>query len=390
MTASKKLPLFLGLGFSLAGAGPALADQDVLTPTLALKEEFTDNLLFSTQDKQEDWITTVSPGLRLAKVTDRLNSSLNARLDASRYSRNQDLNALDQFLQGKVAYQTTQLLNLAVDGRYSKDSRVDRDLSSTGLIVGTSSRQQQKYGLSSNYTLSETTAALLSYSYEKNDLDNPLLVSYLGHNLNGGLSRDFSRYSFNTVGFFNLYYSSYQFSGVDEALYRAMVGAQKELTEKWQLHAEVGPNLTHMEYLTIDHTSDEWGTVGSLNLTYTGETTKGALGLSQEEGTGASDITGTTSRTSFTFSAERKITEDLNAKFTSSYTINQTSRAQFVGQDLDRRTVNLLPRLSYQLTRDLSVEGAYSYDAVEDKINGSSSNRNLFTLRLVGQKPLWD
>ena len=51
------------------------ADEFKLTPSLAVKEEYNDNILYTQTDIQKDFITTISPGLALTDRTERMDLS---------------------------------------------------------------------------------------------------------------------------------------------------------------------------------------------------------------------------------------------------------------------------------------------------------------------------
>ena len=55
-----------------------LADDFKLIPSLAVREEYNDNIFGSVSDTVDDFITTISPGLELVERTERLDLGLSA------------------------------------------------------------------------------------------------------------------------------------------------------------------------------------------------------------------------------------------------------------------------------------------------------------------------
>jgi uncharacterized protein (PEP-CTERM system associated) len=84
----------------------AYADEFKLTPSLAVKEEYNDNILYTSTGAQRDFIATISPGLALTDRTERLDLSMLARLDHGLYSSHKELDATDQYYEitGKYAF----------------------------------------------------------------------------------------------------------------------------------------------------------------------------------------------------------------------------------------------------------------------------------------------
>ena len=100
----------------------AFADEFKLTPSLAVKEEYNDNVLYTRTNVQSDFITTISPGLALRDRTERMDIYLSGRLDRRLYSSQTDLNATDQYYQGAGKYALSPRLNLSGKAFYSDDA----------------------------------------------------------------------------------------------------------------------------------------------------------------------------------------------------------------------------------------------------------------------------
>ena len=55
----------------------AIADNFKLTPSVSVREEYTDNLFFSTSDEVDDYITTIFGGLDLLNMSNWVSNSFN-------------------------------------------------------------------------------------------------------------------------------------------------------------------------------------------------------------------------------------------------------------------------------------------------------------------------
>jgi uncharacterized protein (PEP-CTERM system associated) len=88
------------------------ADEVKLTPFLAAKEEYNDNILYAPSETYKDFFTMISPGLNFLQKTERLKVDLSGRADRRVYSRYSEFNATDQFYNGTGSYSLTERLGL--------------------------------------------------------------------------------------------------------------------------------------------------------------------------------------------------------------------------------------------------------------------------------------
>jgi uncharacterized protein (PEP-CTERM system associated) len=192
--------------FSIPFVRTACGDDFNLTPLVAVRGEFNDNLFFTEGDETSDFITTITGARDITEKTERLDAVLQARLDGRLYKDNTDLDALDQFYRASVGYQIEPRWGIAAEAAYIRDSRPDRDVLETGLVLSAQKRNRQFYGLSTDYAISEITSTSLSYSYEKDDWEDPRLTDSDVHAAYLGFSRDTSDYVQATTGRTNLGY----------------------------------------------------------------------------------------------------------------------------------------------------------------------------------------
>ncbi len=85
------------VGISMSIVDDAYTDECKLTPSLAVKEEYNDNILYTSTNTEKDFISTISPALALTNKTERTDFSLSGRLDHRLYSSHRDLNDTDQY-----------------------------------------------------------------------------------------------------------------------------------------------------------------------------------------------------------------------------------------------------------------------------------------------------
>ena len=120
---------------------PALADQTELTPSVNLKGQYNDNIFFDRRDEKSDYLAVITPGLEFMDKTERLDARLSAALPIYTYADYDELNSIDQNLKGSLRYLLTTRLSTSLNAGYIKDSQPDREITETGLVLGSVTRR---------------------------------------------------------------------------------------------------------------------------------------------------------------------------------------------------------------------------------------------------------
>lgn len=376
-------------------SAPALPAELKFIPLLTVREEYNSNILFdSTEDDTlDDTITTLSPGLRLTDRTERLDSSLQSLFHVIRYRTNDDLDATDQDHAARVTYRFTERWQGSADGGYTRDSRADRDIETTGRLLGTSTRKRTRGGGSTSYVLTEKAGVNLSYSYEKDNFDNPEDVDSTTQDAALSLSYDLSAWLPGTVAQAETTYALYDYPDSHVVDVACTVGASTKLSEAVALSAYLGRSKTRTrsEYTyfiwEIDDTSITRGNVGRVMLTYTGEKTSGNVSLYQ----GVNALSGSADavrRTSMQAGLRRKFTADIDGGISGEFYLNAAKQGELATEDIDERTWWVQPRLTWRITNDLSLESSYRYTRLKDTETDLKYVQSLAFLRLVWQYPM--
>lgn len=366
----------------------AFADGDSLVLSLGLKEEYNDNIFFTDEEEVDDFITTVSPGIELRRKYERVSASLKGLLDASLYSENSDLNDVDQNFNGDFLYLLTQRLSFSAGASYLRDSRPDREIDETGLVLGTDIRKRQHYNAGMGYKLTEITNANFTYAYDREDFDRLDSTDYNSHIIGLGLTHDLNYWLSSTTGRMNFGYGQYDYSTSDIDYYKLTIGAERQWTEIYSYYFDIGGRVTHSEFDSERTDDDSTGGVVKLGMRYKGELTRGNLFFSHDVGA-ASGRNGTTERTSVVFLLHRRFAEKLSGSLQGGYYLNKSDRGELAIDEIDERTVRITPRISYEFSRYFSLEGAYAYAHIKDKADCTSRERNQVFVRLVFEYPLF-
>ena len=76
-----------------------------------------------------------------------MQAALKLRLDGSMYQDHDSLNDIDQEYAASLRYALTERSSVFTNAKYRMDSRTDRDLTETGLILDAVEREQYRFSL---------------------------------------------------------------------------------------------------------------------------------------------------------------------------------------------------------------------------------------------------
>ncbi|PQP32944.1 hypothetical protein C6A36_01810, partial [Desulfobacteraceae bacterium SEEP-SAG10] len=148
------------------------ADEFKLIPSISVREEYNDNILYTSSDEIDDWITTISPGLELVERTEQLNLNLSATVSPFFYADHSDFDDVNQNYRARGSYQISELLGVNATARYDVSNRPDRDIETTGMVESVDERKRQDYGFGVDYQLTEIAAMALSFGYLRDNWDS--------------------------------------------------------------------------------------------------------------------------------------------------------------------------------------------------------------------------
>ncbi len=159
--------IFLVLLF-YAGSPRLSAAEVSITPSIAVREEYNDNIFLTGYQEESDFLTTVNPAVTLTYVTDREDLALDYRLYFDSYADNSDLNDVRQI--GSLDSTTSlyrDVFFLAVSDLYTRvpiDER--RQVAFDNLLANTTDTNRLTVNPYIEYPLSGTLVARAGYTYE--------------------------------------------------------------------------------------------------------------------------------------------------------------------------------------------------------------------------------
>ena len=400
------LKVIVFLVIILTWAGQLPADEFQIIPSLAVREEYDDNIFYSSSDKEDDFVTTVAGKLELIERTERLHLNLSGRVAPFWYADNSDLDEVDQDYRGRISYQLTPRTIGRSDGYFIIDHRPDRDIVSTGLAQNVDKRDRYHFGAGVNHMLSEVLAADLSYDYNRDDWDRAVIdqEDYKGHIVNLGFTYDMARWLEPTKGLLNFSYGNYKYDSSETDSFAGLIGAQHWFSETVNLTVNAGARYVDSDFKvpqlrfvppasfridTVNESNSGWGGVGRAVLEYRGEKARSNILVSHDMSP-ASGRLGPTVLTRAIFNLNYTPLEKLRLGLSGGYYRNRSDSGDFSAQDIDEDTYRIWPTISWEFYKNFSLEGGYYFTYLDDNEHDTTTKRHRVFLQLAYGLPLLD
>lgn len=381
--------------------GAALCDEFRIIPSIALREAYNDNIYFSTSDRVQSWTTTITPGLELTDRTEKMDLGLSAIVGINRYTDEPSLNSIDQHYKGRLGYTFDPTVNMQAETGWSRTSSPDRDIATTGIVLGNIQRDKTYGNIAGNWAISPRLAAGAFYSYEQDLYDSPTVSNLEWNQANVGLYYDLG---LATKARLIAGYAGYRFTSQDTNSFSGTVGVDYRYHELWTIVVDAGARYASTKYqvqelqfvppfflvpVKVDKTSEEWSGICTASIKYNGEKTISSLSFSYDLAP-ASGLSGAAQRTAFIFDIRHRLTYEFSGAFSTSYFLNYAAANQYGVNAINQETFTVVPSLRYEFTRDLYLDLGYNFSNTQYKLTSTSAYRDLAFVRLYAQHRLFE
>jgi hypothetical protein len=415
-----KLLFFIFVSFPLA----AMAADNQLITSVAGGYEYSDNVFFDDDNVISDSIYTVAPKLEWVHAGERLTAQADGKVEFYRYQDNSELDDTDQWYNASLGYQLTERWQISAQGHVSDDNRPDRDIETTGLVLGSVRRKQSNVGASASYMISEITSAGVYAEFNRENFDDPETSDRKDYSVVLFMNRSLEHWLARTTGRLNLRYSHYLFdrentqvgTGTFLGLFDVQItdtiadesevdnvsltaGAETALTEKldmvWDLGARHSRSRRNIERSvaysppvigpasnTDETTSDSYGFVGSFTLGDQGELSRCELLLSHDLQP-VSGSSGTANRTTVRIGGSMRILEKLSANASFAWYWNIGDEDDLTQDDIDTQTWNASVGLRWGLNDTFDLAANYGYTFRDDREDDTTAHRSKVLLQLI-------
>ena len=412
MTCLKKIGLaILLVSLAVVYADEIMADEFKLIPSIAVRGEYNDNIFYTVDDTEDDFITTISAGLELIERTERLDLDLSALVSPFYYADYSILDDVDQNYMGRVSYKINPSFGVNADALYNVSNRRDRDVETTGIVASNDKRKRGAFGLGLDYTMTEKTGMALSFDYlkdkwdstniDRQDLEDYKAVLNFTHNL--------SQFERPTIGRLNFGFERYKFEGQDIQTsdtynYFTTIGGQHWFSETVNLLVDLGARYTDSDFVTpqlvfvppssteiriVEINNTGFGGTGQAILEKRGELTRGSIriayGVLPASGRGT-----TVQRFDVVLNLRRRLAERSAIGIATGFYNNKADRNEFSFRDLDENTFFIRPTIRWEFFDKFTLDAGYIFNYVDDRVDNDDTRRNLVYLQVAYGLPLFE
>ena len=393
LSLSKPLMMGFRIIICLLIASSVRGAESKLIPRISIRETYNDNIHFSTRKEKHDFISTITPLLRWNCQTEKTWTTANAQLNVIRYSKEDDLDKINQQYNLTHNYRATELFSLNIDASFIKDSTLESG-EETNLVFKQSDRDSYNIRPGISLYLTELNSLNLNFRYSKTDYEDP---QYTDYDIYDGIMEFVHIISeegatFSAQGGYTHY--EYEISDMDN--YSFHLGLTYPFTEKLKLSAWAGARYTESEYevrelepvywpgtqfitgyQSVKKTESDtsWGWLSYLALTRA--FAHGSVSLSINRELTPSGYGETIERDRATLSLDCRFTELFTGSFSGSWS---RSESESKYRDTDEQSYTLRPSLRWRITAHTVTELSYQYRKIENMNTDAIEDRNTIFL----------
>ena len=370
-------------------------EDNTLDLSISVREKYSDNIFLSRLEKTEDFSTTMIPSLQWKRDSKRMNTLLSATLESIFYNQNDVLNQTDQFYNGSLQYLMTDRLTTSFDAAFTRDSRWDRDLETTGLVLTNVVRKRQSYQFNEKYLLSEKNIVYLDYSFSQDVFEKGTYDDFRSQQLGFQFSRALTP---DTNMQIQLGYAHYDYPLVDVDNYSLTLGAGSRLSETVTGSVNIGgrytksaftlfrmvfdPELFQIRQESFVMENDDTGIVGEIEVACSGEFTNYRLSFQHDIQAG-SGRSGTSQKTGVILEMGHRFTENLSGSLNSGFYLNRANESESSTGKIDERSLWAETQFRYRIGDHFILNAAYRYTRVNDNLNGTTTYANTVWISLA-------
>ena len=375
-------------------ARDAEAGDVTLVPSLAVRGEYDDNVLFTRVQEESDYVLSVTPGLAVDYRTERGNANIGAAVDVLRYAQNSGLDRTNQRYRVSGAYAVTELVEARGNISYVDDTTLDSQLQETGIVTLRQQRESFSTGAGMTYRISGLSDFGFDASYRRVEYDGPSLDfdDYRA-------SFQYNRLLANGKTVFTVqpYYDHYRSDASRVDNYGLSFGLVHSFSETLSLKAFLGVRYTEVEYRFIvqeivfdplllpffpfrpvfrevEETDSNWNGVADVSITKRGENRSFTVGYNHDLGYSSAGDPLELYR--LYGSLSQAVTARLNLRLSAGA---YRSKSEGRISRTDSKYFDFASTLSYRLTERHSLQAGYRYAVTwDDRLEGDDkAERNI-------------
>ena len=354
--------LFLMIAFWVTSA---LAAEVIMVPQISAGAAYNDNIYMSETDEESSEIYTVSPKLEVNYESLLSYYSFSADVDVLSYSEDSDLNRTNQYYELTGKSRIKERWETSLDLKYYKDLSFNSYLEETGRVIDRIERDYADLEGQVAYNLTRISGVSAVYEYQNATYDDD------GYSGDDDVYSVYSDYDAHQAGLFyyhrlkneidrvsigpSYYHRKNDFNDVDS--YSLRIGWKRDWSDIASSRASVGGR-----YTTVNRNDgsedDSWGAVANFDLTYDGVVSTTVINYSHKLTTTAEGYD--VNVDNFYASYQRWLSERFRIGLFGRIVFSYKLLDQDSDVD-DSRYFFIEPRMSYKLTRQLTISLRYRY-----------------------------
>lgn len=347
------------------GAIPAWG-QTTLSPSLTIGEEFDDNIFLESTNPRSDFITTVSPGVRLTVQETLWTVTLAGSARATYYASHPELNTTIGNRQGSLAveFRPSPRLTVSLTDTLVRDFDPGKVDSETAITRGRFASTRNTATPVVTYQIDPLTQIRLQYAFTIIRSDSTLVEESDTHEGNVHLRRQFTPRASGTLRYTLSHFRPEQ--GPSREAHLPRLGFVYDVSPTSQISADAGPLLLE----TADGSTEI--SVGG-GVQYAQQFSRGSVSIAYERSAQVSGAIGEgTSSQRVTALATVAVTRALTA-------VLEGAARETEGIDTPEefRVYTAGVRLTYQILQWLAANVSYHYLRQDDRAGPEDLDRNI-------------
>ena len=284
MRRNRLVALLLGGILGTAG-GVAQAQVITLTPSLTISEGYDDNILFSSTDRQSDFVTSVIPALRLTIKDSPWDVTLDASARGMYYANRTELNSSTGYQNGSLAvtFRPTPRLTATLTDTFNRSLNPADVDTETGITTGRFTTYSNTVAPAVSYQITPLTTVGLQYAFGIFRSDSPTTPDQDTHA--AGLSVE-HQFTPRTSGTLRYAFNRFRVEGSpDQDAHSPRIGLAYAVSPTIRISADAG-------VLFFEGAGGSSETTASGSLQYTQDFSQGRFSLAYDRSAGAAGFTG--------------------------------------------------------------------------------------------------
>jgi len=399
------VPLMFCVSFSCQ------ASDYYFKPVFSANERYYSNLFLFQDPPQDNWISTLSPGVNFGLRHENGELKANFTWNQLFYTNQSELNIAEQLF--SVDYQhKTERLQWSLGGSYNNRASINTIGTVVGTVFTNIMAKQLSVAPSVSYDLDERSALSFDYSYNKTTYEknqNPFLTNYDYHQASGTFNHLYTERDKLNV---TLSSSLYKAQLYDQRTFNhvAQLGWQHSFSEQLVTYLSAGINYSNtkstvpqlipgsffgipvfidpvtglllFEQRYKDIESNGFGQVYRASIQKSFE--KGSVSLvGSQNQTPTSQ--GLQTQTQLAINSAYTINERWSSGLSASYSIYESSGQQNNQFNINRTYYDISPNINWKWTPEINIGFSYTYRQQDFKSSTQASYDNNMQLQITYQ-----